>query len=115
VCLRVLAFEPGRVERPQSPSAKWIVIVGVELNGFGQGTLCSGCLLSLGKQHPRTELSPPTFQPLDLVYDKVAGKMYCKVSVIASPAGVVTQFNTEDANICSLQEQPSTGDDQPLD
>jgi len=25
--------------------------------------------------------------------------MYCKVNVIASPTGIVTQLNTEDANI----------------
>jgi hypothetical protein len=28
-----------------------------------------------------------------------ANTMYCKVSVIASPAGIVTRLNTEDANI----------------
>jgi hypothetical protein len=28
-----------------------------------------------------------------------ASTMYCKVNVIASPAGIVTQLNTEDANI----------------
>jgi hypothetical protein len=28
-----------------------------------------------------------------------ASTTYCKVSVIASPAGIVTQLNTEDANI----------------
>jgi hypothetical protein len=28
-----------------------------------------------------------------------ASTMYCKVNVIASPTGIVTQLNTEDANI----------------